>query len=33
MRKLLSGKLRHKSVPVQLDTRAVSCTFLVYVKS
>jgi hypothetical protein len=32
-RKTLSAKLCRKSVPVQLDTRAVSCTFLAYIKS
>jgi hypothetical protein len=26
------GKLRRKSVPVQLDTRVVSCTILAYVE-
>jgi hypothetical protein len=33
MCKMALSKLRRKCVPVQLDTRAVSCTFLAYVKS
>jgi hypothetical protein len=33
MRKTRSGKLRHKSVPVQLAIRTVSCIFLAYAKS